>query len=172
MLIKSKPARLIGSTLIEVLVVVTILSFVLVAMLNTSIIAMVQTKYARNKALAVRYTQEGLDWLRAQRDQKDSWDEFVNLAFGVSGGWAGVSDGQNRIICLDSLSWSKPQACVAGEYISGTKFMRQLSLTANKTDDVIQAQVTAGWRDSLCQNINDYFCHNVKVEIILSPWQN
>ncbi|NOY14768.1 MAG: hypothetical protein GXP43_00965 [bacterium] len=158
-----------GSSLVEVLVIVTILSFVLIAMLNASMVAIVQTKHARNKALATRYTQEGLDWVRALRDRQNNWNDFVNLIFGVD--WGSVTDGEKKTFCLSSLALNQG-ACSAGSFITGTKFTREMEVVADTTKNYLTVTVKTGWRDALCKNPSDYFCHNIKVSTILSTWQD
>ena len=153
--------------------IVTILAFVLIAMLNASMVAIVQTKHARNKALATRYTQEGLDWVRALRDKQNRWDDFINLLYGV--GWVNVTDGEKQVFCLDSLVVPlHTGACHSGSYgfISGTKFTREMEVVADKVNNEINVRVRTGWRDGLCKNISDYFCHKVEVNTVLSSWQD
>ncbi len=159
-----------GSTFLEVLVVVSITAFVLIAMINASIVAIIQTRYARNKVQANRLTQEGLNWLRAMRDRSSSWDEFIKSAFGSS--WEGLADGSQRDYCLATLDFSTPYNVSSCGYISNTKFKRRLKLVVDKANNLLKVEVTTGWRDGLCKNLNDYFCHQVQVTTQLTPWQD
>ncbi len=162
--------RFKGSTFLEVLVVVSITAFVLVAMINASIVAIVQTRYARNKMQANRFTQEGLNWLRAERDRSASWDEFIQTAFGSK--WADLADGAEKEYCLYQLNFSTPYQSGSCSYIPNTRFKRRLKLTIDKANDLLKIEIATGWRDGLCRNLNDYFCHQVKVVTQLTPWQD
>ncbi len=159
-----------GSTFLEVLVVVSITAFVLIAMINASIVAIVQTKYARNKMQANRLTQEVLNWLRAERDRSASWDDFVQMALGNK--WADLADGTEKEYCLNNLDFSTLYQEGNCSYIANSRFKRRLKLTVDKTDNFLRVEVTTGWRDGLCKNLNDYFCHQVKIVTQLTPWQD
>ncbi len=168
-----------GSSLIEVLVVVTILSFVLIAMLNASMVAIIQTKFARSQTLANRYSQQAIDWMRAKRDNYSQWDDFVNNVFGVTTGWNGgdITDGSQVIYCLPALNLTykvdNEATCADTAYfITGTKFIRVIILTAQKTTTPgqVQVEVKTKWRDGLCASSSQPFCHQAKIVTLLSQW--
>ncbi len=167
----SKLSQFRGSTFIEVLVVLGITAFVLIAMLNASIVAIIQTKYAKNKATAVRYTQEGMDWIRSQRDKTNNWDQFTQLIFAKN--WADLDNGDRQDICLSSLAFNKGD-CHSGsfDFITGTKFTRQANIIVDKINNWLSIEVETGWRDGLCKNANDYFCHKISIVSHLTSWQD
>lgn len=165
-------SKFVGSSLIEVLVVVTILSFVLIAMLNAAMVAIIQTKFARSQTLANRYSQQAIDWIRSTRDNQSKWDDFVQTVFGTD--WNNVNNKDSTVYCLTNLSLTIARACGNTDFVVNTKFIRQADFMAIKGEPgdsgQIQVTVITKWRDGLCANASQTFCHQAKIVTYLSQW--
>ena len=122
---------LLGQTLLEAVVAISLVTLILSAIVSAINFSLSNTQYARNKALATKYAQEVVEWLRQQRESL-GWSDFYNQA----------TDTQ-RVYCLNSLaSWPVSGSCAGGSVISGTSMTRQATLDGN-----------AGNRDRVSINI-------------------
>ena len=68
-------ASCFGQSLVEVVVAVMILTLVLTALVFATTVAIRNAKFAQNQARATKYAQEGMEKVRAYRDQYE-WDVF------------------------------------------------------------------------------------------------
>ncbi len=123
-----------GQSFIELIAALLIVSFVLVALVTLVTKSIANTSFSRNKALATSYTQEGIEWLRGERD-KD---------------WATFYSHTGSPACIVSLSWtangSHSGACGSGDVIAGTSFLRNVTFV--RTDpSTVNATVTVSWGD-------------------------
>src|SRR4030042_3024845 len=66
-----------GQSMVEILIAMTVVTIVMVAMVSRAVEAVKSAQFARNKSLATRYAQEGVEWMRSERDQ--SWSEMAAL---------------------------------------------------------------------------------------------
>lgn len=113
-----------GQSLLEVVVGVSIVAVVLSGMIAAVNYALSNSQFARNKASATKYGQEAIEWLREQRE---------------SIGWAAFyyCTDPTATYCLNSLASNlnaiASGGCSSGTYISGTNFVRQVTLTGNGT---------------------------------------
>lgn len=67
-----------GQSLVESIIAMGIIITTLVALMSAVTYALNNAQFARNKALATKYTQESVEWLRGQRDS--SWNTFVSFS--------------------------------------------------------------------------------------------
>jgi Tfp pilus assembly protein PilV len=65
-----------GQTLIEVLLAVAVLIIFLVSMVSVVTHSIANSEFAKNKSLASKYVEEGLEKARAARDQSVDWQTF------------------------------------------------------------------------------------------------
>jgi len=123
-----------GQSLFELLVAIAMVSLVLVAIISLTTTAVGNTTLAREKSLAAKHTQEGMEWLRNQRDL--NWDAFIAR---------GTSEGKTW--CLSSLNWSNPNPCTSTAFITQTRFIREGVVTydAINSPDTINVVVTTRW---------------------------
>lgn len=66
-----------GQTLVEMVVAVGMVSLVLVAIVSGIAISIRNSRFSKNKALATRYAQEGIEKFRFYRDEY-GWEPFFN----------------------------------------------------------------------------------------------
>jgi Tfp pilus assembly protein PilV len=122
-----------GQSLFELIVAIGVSGLVLISLVSLTVKSISNATYSKNKTLTTHYTQEAVEWLRAQRDL--NWDTFTSYA--ASGG--------GKIYCLNNLSFSNGGACGPSETIPNTTFTRQVLLTYNATPESVQAVVTTTW---------------------------
>ena len=67
-----------GFTLVEILVATGIVVTVLVGITSGVSFAVKNSRFSQEKALSVRYAQEGIEWIRLQRDVL-GWNTFFNI---------------------------------------------------------------------------------------------
>lgn len=119
-----------GQSLLEVLVAMAIAILILAALAMAVISAVRNAQFAKNQTLATKYANEGLEWLRAERDA--DWTSFTAKA--------------GSSYCLNDLSW------VGGScsgFLLANIFKREATLITIEADSKVEVQLTVSWRDSL-----------------------
>lgn len=93
-----------GFTMVEMLAAVFVVSSVLVTILSGISYAVKNTRFSKDKTLSVRYSQEGLEWVRSQRDVL-GWRGFYETFDEVASGTPRTTK-----ICLDqAVSFSEAE---------------------------------------------------------------
>ncbi len=115
-------------SLIEVLVFVTVLGLFFVAAISITTFNLKNMKIQEHKIIATRYAEEGVEWLKQQKE--DGWTDFI-----AKGSSAGTH------YCLNSLGWSItiPPTC---NYGLGTIYERELLIK-----DSGETIMTVSWQD-------------------------
>lgn len=121
-------------SLIEVLIFISILSIFFVAAISVTVTSLRNMKINEHKIIATRYSQELLDWLRAEREED----------------WAVFYDRSPGIYCFNSSmlsSWPSKGAC-SPEYSlgSGIKYKREASLSRVSSTQV-EIKITTKWQE-------------------------
>jgi len=145
----NKSNRMLGQGLFELVVAMGIGVLVMTSLVKLITVSIKNTTFAKNQSLATRYAQEGIEWIRGQRDV--SWSTLLTYS----------SDDANPTWCINTLNWNTHSVC--SSTISSTIFSRKLTLvkTSNSNVDLIEATVVVDWPDG---NIT----HNSRVSIQLS----
>ncbi|KKR09835.1 MAG: hypothetical protein UT38_C0019G0003 [Microgenomates group bacterium GW2011_GWA2_39_19] len=140
---------MLGQGLFELVVAMGIGVLVMTSLVKLITVSIKNTTFAKNQSLATRYAQEGIEWIRGQRDV--SWSTLLTYS----------SDDANPTWCINTLNWNTHSVC--SSTISSTIFSRKLTLdkTSNSNVDLIEATVVVDWPDG---NIT----HNSRVSIQLS----
>jgi prepilin-type N-terminal cleavage/methylation domain-containing protein len=116
-----------GFSLIEVLVFTAVLGLFFVAALSVATFNLKNMKIQEHKILATRYAEEGVEWVKQEKE--DDWTEFI--ARGSAGG---------TTYCLNSLDWNNlPVPC---DYSLGTIYKRELVIKSSG-----DAVLTVYWED-------------------------
>lgn len=121
-------------SLVEVLVFISVLGLFFTAALSVTTFNLQNMKIQEHKILATRFTEEGIEWVKQEKE--DNWTLFLDHNVGY--------------YCLNSLGWTSNSisspACAEANYISGTIFKRELSLTKPVADQV-NMTVTVTWQE-------------------------
>jgi Tfp pilus assembly protein PilV len=129
-----------GQSLFEVVFALGVIGIVMVGIVALATTSIRNASFSRNQSVATRYMQEGVEWLREQRDL--DWDTFRSYAGNT---W-----------CLNGsplASWGAAGGCGGGT-ISGTIFTREVALSQiSVTPPIIEADVTVVWQDA--QGLHD-----------------
>lgn len=73
-----------GQTLIEVLLATSVTTLLLVVLLAVITKAIHNSQFSKNKAIASKYVEEGLEVARKTRDRAQTWEDFYeNFAAGT-----------------------------------------------------------------------------------------
>lgn len=132
----------LGQSLFEVTVILGVVSIVLVALLSLSAYAIRNSSFSNNNALASKYAQEALEWIRQQRDE--NWNNISSRATPSPG----------NVYCLQSVSsWpDRVGECNSTQYISGTNLFRReatlIDVSGGVQSTKIDVVVEVKWRDA------------------------
>lgn len=119
-----------GQSLIEVLTALAVVLLVIIALIRATTIAIKSSDFSKTQALATVYTQEAMEWIRAERDK----------------GWDNISD-QTPVnsLCLNELSWLGGSC----DYILADRFKREVSLAnVGGEGNKIEVKVVVSWQDA------------------------
>jgi len=137
-----KNILLSGQSLFEVIVALALVTLIITAVVTLATSSIRNADFSRDNALATKYAQEAVEWMRQERDV--SWSTFRT---------ATLSKTQ-----LGTLSWS-----AGTDVIPGTKFKRTMKFD-HDGDDSVTADVIVKWEDG-------NGVHEVKSRTILTNWQ-
>ena len=121
-----------GQTLVEVLIAILIVTLVLTAVVISVIVANKSAQFSRHKSRSTFLAQEGIEWVRSQR-QEVGWGDFSSLAS------LGGSE-----YCLDTLVFTNPGSCGVGEVIDGL-YTRSVVLTRDIAGVEVTAAIDVAW---------------------------
>jgi Tfp pilus assembly protein PilV len=131
-----------GQTLIEVVVATGMVVMVMVALVSGVVMSVANNRTAKERAVATRLSQEGMEWARAWRE-KIGWQPFVEI----------VLDGASeQTYCLNTLAANEAdlQAITPGvcgsQLITGTIYHREIEFTINGT--ALDVTVATIWNAS------------------------
>lgn len=144
-----------GQSLFEVVIALGVMSFILVGIVSLAGASIRNSSFSNNNALATKFTQEGMEWLRQRRDE--SWITFTSKSAASPG----------TVWCLRDLSlasWPGTSgSCTATEFISGSNlFFRQATLITVSVD-VIDVATTVSWSDA-------QGTHSVRTSTLFTNW--
>lgn len=144
-----------GMSLFEIVLSIGVLTLVLVGIVSLATTSVRNSTFSKEKTLSSKYAQEASEWLRSERDIDRT--AFINRA-----GAVGVAVNY----CLQTLVWSNPGVCSAGEVITDTPFKRDLTLTKKitATKTVIETDVIVSWTNSQGE-------HQARSVTYLSDWR-
>lgn len=112
-----------GQSLLEAVVGTALVTIVLTALVSALNYSLSNTQNSRTRALATKYAQEAVEWLREERDQ--NWFTFYSQR---------ATDG-SRTYCIQNIgTWPGSGPCGSNSYIPGTNLRREVTLDGNGTD--------------------------------------
>lgn len=122
-----------GQTLFELVIAIAVAIVVVTGIAAVVTLSLRNANFARDQAQATRFAQDGLEWLRSERDK--DWDSFYSHT-GTSLTW-----------CLNNLGWTSPGACGTSR-ISGTFFSRWVEFSVVEPNKSLNVQVRVSWTDN------------------------
>lgn len=135
-----------GQSLLEVVVGIAIATIVLAALLSAITFSLANVQFARNKALATKYAQQSIEWLRAKRGE--GW--YSLYAKSSPGG---------TTYCLpasepDQLNNLLSGGCAANQNINDDLdiFYREVTLTGTPSNDSLKVETVVFWQQGNRQN--------------------
>ncbi|HUW21746.1 MAG TPA: type II secretion system protein [Candidatus Bathyarchaeia archaeon] len=141
-----------GQTLFEIVTVIAVIALVITVLVKGLTLSLKNSRFVREKSMARNYSNQVMEWLILQRDH--SWNTFT---------------GHLGIYCLNDLSWDDltwPDlgACQDDEFISGTNYQREATLTAvGESNQEVEVRVEVIWQSPrgqesypLVQNLTDW----------------
>lgn len=149
-----------GFTLTEVLIFLSLFSIFFIAAASVVVIILNNMKLQEHKILAVKYSQDLLEWLRGEKEK--DWLTFVN-----KGNIVGV------VYCFSSTNieenWPIPnQPCENYQYLSPPIFKREAILTNNAGNPYettsVQIEINVSW----IENNKKY---NVPIKTVFTIWE-
>jgi type II secretory pathway pseudopilin PulG len=104
-----------GQSLFELVIAIAVIGLFLVALVGAVTRSIATSTFSRQKSVANRYVQEGLEWVRHERDL--DWTAFYARSSGVG-----------SLYCINDLTFSAGSC--AGP-IAGTIFLREVVLSSS-----------------------------------------
>jgi len=121
-------------SLVEVLVFTAVLGLFFVAAISITTFNLKNMKIQEHKILATRYAQEGIEWVKQEKE--DDWSIFITRG----------SDGGTTYCLNTSLSWDSSSPC--GSYDLSTIYKRELVITNSGSPvNQVEVSVTVYWQD-------------------------
>lgn len=136
-----------AQALFEMVIVIGVLVLILSGIVAVVTRSVKNTTFSSESAVASRYAQEAIEWIRVQRDT-EGWDKLKNKA--------------GQTFCIPAPpQWVNLNQCdlINGRY----ERTADLSFVAGN-EDQIKVTVTVKWQDSAGE-------HNTQLETILTAWQ-
>lgn len=126
-----------GQGLIELIAALAIIMIVLLALAGVGIMSIKNSDLAKNKALATKYAQEGMEKVRAYRDQS-SWTVFLTACGGNLGTAAGLTPlpaPLTRTVTCDKVTdITKPKVIVTVSWTDTKGILHKSELVSYFTD--------------------------------------
>ena len=137
-----------GQSLVEVLASLGMVILIVAALVNLVTASLRSSNYAKTASQANKFAQEGIEWLRSQRDRAVDWDSFKSSVVGTR--------------CLRSFS----EGLVTGDCtLTGTIFKREAVISEDGMR--LNVKITVKWDDQAGE-------HTSQVETIFtdtSQWK-
>jgi Tfp pilus assembly protein PilV len=143
---KAFPASEAGVSIIEIVIATGVVAFVMTATLAVISVSLRTTVLSQNKSLATKYTQEGVEYFRAQRNLM-GWEGFIDT---IEAG---------TLFCLNQLTYTATggleqvpaRACTQNEFVdSKNRFKREAQVTYAEVagEGIVTVLVQVTWNDS------------------------
>lgn len=135
-----------GQSLFELVIAFGIAVLITTSLVKLVTISVKNSTFAKNQALSTRYAQEGMEWVRAERDK--DWNTLLTKSSSPT--W-----------CLNTLAWAAVAGNCGSNTMSGGLFTRTLGLSTSS--GVITADVKVTW-------IEDGITHSANVSSQFTDW--
>lgn len=135
-----------GQSLFEVVLAIAVVTLITVGIIILATNSIRNSTYSKNKTLASKYAQEGIEWVRDQR-ATDPTTFYTNVNVPT--------------FCISDLTWDNPGSC-SDFYIGTTNLYREITFSVSDLNGKtsVYTVVTVYWDDSQGQ-------HQAKAETTL-----
>lgn len=124
-----------GQSVFELIVALGVGVLILTSLVKIVTISVRNATYSKEQAQATRYAQEGVEWIRTERDK--DWQGLLNKS----------QTGSSKEWCIGNLSWpAVAPGCSSNEMIANTSFSRKVELLT-RSSDIIEVDVTVSWNN-------------------------
>lgn len=143
-----KPVPCKGQSLFELVIAFGIAVLITTSLVKLVTISVKNSTFAKNQALSTRYAQEGMEWVRAERDK--DWNTLLTKSSSPT--W-----------CLNTLTWAAVAGNCGSNTMPGGLFTRMLGLSTSSGNAVITADVKVTW-------VEDGITHSANVSSQFTDW--
>ena len=143
-----KRKRQFGQTLVEIIIAISVVGLVMTAVVAIVTVSVRNVSRAKAKALGTKYTQEGIEYFRAQKNLM-GWETF----------WETIqAGGPSSTYCLAELPYTQNgglesvpnRACLSTEFVDNTAvYQRKAEVTVGPVNgqDTVTVTVLTTWPD-------------------------
>lgn len=121
-----------GQSMLELLIALGIGVLVILALVQSMVLSMKNSEFAKNQNLATRYSQEAIEKIRSERD-KLGWNDFF-------------TNYKDTSQCIGASSWS-PKPVGGCSQNTGSIFIREASFQ-KINDNQLDITVITSWTDT------------------------
>ncbi|MBW7955914.1 hypothetical protein H3C66_04235 [Patescibacteria group bacterium] len=143
-----KKRKRLGQTIVEVIIATGVVGLVMTAVVAVVTVSVRNASRAKAKALGTKYTQEGIEYFRAQKNLM-GWESFVGAI---------QEGGSTPTYCLATLPYTQNgglenlpnRPCQASEFVdSNDLYQRSANVTLGVLggQDAVTVTVTTTWED-------------------------
>jgi Tfp pilus assembly protein PilV len=137
--------RRAGQTIIEVVIATGVVALVMTAVVAIVSVSLRNTTRAKAKVLATKYTQEGIEYFRAQRNLL-GWESMFQAIQQGSGG---------STYCMSTLPYGEDgglaslpnRACLPNEFVDSRQIYQRSAEITTTGSDTLTITVTVTWND-------------------------
>lgn len=129
-----------GSSMLELILALAVSLVIVTTIASVVTVSLRNSLFAKKQSEATRFAQEGMEWLRAQKET--SWSVFY-----------GKSSAAGTSYCINSLAWPSSAVCTGTAFIPNTIYFRELKMTnkdlipAAPGNESVEAEMTVSWED-------------------------
>lgn len=146
--IRSKRKKSRGQTLIEIIIATGVVGLVMTTVVAVISVSVRNAARAKAKALGTKYTQEGIEYFRAQKNLM-GWETFYETIQAGTG---------NNVYCLSTLPYNQNggleqlpnRPCQAAEYVDARNIYKRsadVSLGTLNGQYTVTVTVSTVWED-------------------------
>ncbi len=146
---KTTRSHQLGQTIVEIIIATGVVGLVMTAVVAVVSVSLRNAARAKAKALGTKYTQEGVEYFRAQRNLM-GWESFLAQI---------QQGGSSSTYCLATLPYTQNgglasvpnRACLSSEFVdTGSIYQRKADVTVTNVSgqDMITITVSVTWPDS------------------------
>ncbi len=144
-----------GTTLLEVVILITILSLMLLGAAQTISVSLRGAQYNKNKILATRHAEELQEWLRGEKEA--DWPTLEGKAV--------VSPGNTYCFNNEEIAWPAQAGNCNQTYALQSMYKREVTLILVPTPgETVNSRINVSW----IEGGNTY---NIPLDTVFTLWE-